>query len=104
MRNILTLSAAFLLAGCAVPPAVTIASLAVDGFSYAATGKSTTDHALSAITREDCAVLRVLKEEAVCSPEETLVGMVETPPAADEEALPAAVDEGAPYSFRDEDN
>jgi hypothetical protein len=96
MRYILTLSAAFLLAGCAVPPALTIASLAVDGISYATTGKSTTDHALSAVASEDCALMRALQEKAICTPDETQVGMID-PPASEDEELPQSV-------FRDLDN
>lgn len=107
MRRILTLSAAFLLAGCAVAPAVTIASLAVDGLSYATTGKSTTDHALSAVASEDCALMRVLQEKAICSPEETQVGMADQPetlePVAAVDAI--AVEQEFPQSpFRDQDN
>lgn len=57
------------LSGCAVPTAVTIASFAADGVSYIATGKSTTDHALSVIAQEDCAMMRALEERAICTPE-----------------------------------
>jgi len=57
------------LSGCAVPTAVTIASFAADGVSYIATGKSTTDHALSIIAQEDCAMMRVLEEKAICTPD-----------------------------------
>jgi hypothetical protein len=71
MRRIAIFLALFLVAGCALPPAVMVASLAADGVSYAATGKSTTDHAISAIAEEDCALLRVIKEESVCKPDDT---------------------------------
>jgi hypothetical protein len=71
MRRIGIFLAPFLVAGCALPPAVMVASLAADGVSYAATGKSTTDHAISAIAEEDCALLRVVKEESVCKPDGT---------------------------------
>jgi hypothetical protein len=57
-----------LLGGCALPPAVTLASLAADGVSYVATGKSVTDHGLSAATAQDCALLRpVFTGKAICS-------------------------------------
>jgi hypothetical protein len=102
MRHILALSAAFLLAGCAIPPAVTIASLAVDGVSYFTTGKSTTDHALSAVASEDCALMRVIQEKAICTPDETQVGMVDPPATGDS---PATGNEELPQSqFRDQDN
>lgn len=55
--------------GCALPPAYTIASFAADGISYLATGKSTTDHALSIVAQEDCAMLRALREKAICVPD-----------------------------------
>jgi hypothetical protein len=54
--------------GCALPPALTIASFAADGVSYLATGKSTTDHALSAIAQEDCAMMRAIAEKPICAP------------------------------------
>ncbi len=48
-----------------------------DGVSYVATGKSTTDHAISAVAREDCALLRVVRNEAICDPDgEVLFAMV----------------------------
>lgn len=84
MQRIAILIVPFLLAGCAVPPALTIASFAADGVSYAATGKSTTDHALSLIAQEDCALLRAVKEEAICKPDadasasDVLVSVVES--------------------------
>ncbi len=49
------------LSGClALPPALQLASLAIDGISYMQTGKSISDHALSAVTNKDCAMLRAL--------------------------------------------
>ncbi|MBT3401624.1 MAG: hypothetical protein HN420_16735 [Rhodospirillaceae bacterium] len=64
-----------LLTGCFIPPAVTIASLAADGISLAASGKSVKDHALSEISGEDCAMWRVMKSEDICLVE---VGASET--------------------------
>lgn len=55
-----------LLGGCALPPMVTVASLAADGMSYIATGKSVTDHAISGLTGEDCALLYVVDDGAIC--------------------------------------
>ena len=54
------------LCGCAIPPALTIASLAVNAMSYAATGKSITDHGLSAMVGEDCALWRVVADRKIC--------------------------------------
>jgi SPOR domain len=59
--------AALLPAGCALPPAVTLASLAADGVSYATTGKSVSDHGISAATGNDCALMRpVFTGKAMC--------------------------------------
>lgn len=74
----------FLVAGCALPPAFSIASFAADGISYLATGKSTTDHALSLIAQEDCAMMRALEEKPICVPEGgavVLVAALAEPPA-----------------------
>jgi SPOR domain len=61
-----------LAAGCAVPPAVTVASFAADGVSYVVTGKSMTDHGISAATGHDCALLRpVLDDKPVCDTTDT---------------------------------
>jgi len=54
------------LGGCALPTGVVIAGYAADGASYLVTGKSATDHALSAAADRDCAVLRVTIHEPVC--------------------------------------
>jgi hypothetical protein len=70
------------LAGCALPPAVTVASLVLDGASYVATGKSTTDHAISALADEDCALLRVADGKEICDPDgEVLFALVADDPA-----------------------
>jgi len=57
------------LSGCivAMPPAVQAASFALDGLSYAATGKSVTDHAISAMANKDCAMARALNGEDICT-------------------------------------
>ena len=57
------------LSGClALPPAIQIASLALDGFSYMSTGKSVSDHAISAFANKDCAVHRALKDiNGICT-------------------------------------
>lgn len=57
------------LSGCivAIPPAIQLVSFALDGVSYATTGKSVTDHAISTITARDCAMTRLLEGEDICS-------------------------------------
>ena len=60
-----------LLSGCGLPPAVVIASYAADGVSYIGTGKSVTDHGISAAVGRDCALLRIIKGKAICKDEPT---------------------------------
>jgi hypothetical protein len=66
MKTFIALVAAFLLSGCGLPPAFTFASYALDGMALLSTGKSVSDHALSAAAKKDCAVWRVVKDEEVC--------------------------------------
>lgn len=89
MRRIAILIVPLLFGGCALPPAVTLVSLAADGISYIATGKSTTDHAISAVAGEDCALLRAMKDEAVCNPDgEVLVTFVADEPSDEDSSEP----------------
>lgn len=60
------LVAAPVLGSCALPPAVTIASYSADIVSYAATGKTLTDHVYSAVARSDCAFIRVFEDRTIC--------------------------------------
>lgn len=55
--------------GCivALPPAVQLASFALDGISFATTGKTMSDHALSAMAEQDCAMSRALNGQAICT-------------------------------------
>jgi len=55
-----------LLGGCALPAAVVVASYSADVVSYAATGKTVTDHAYSAVARSDCSFIRVLRARPIC--------------------------------------
>jgi len=61
---------AILLAGCAEPisisVATTIASYSFDGLSYASQGKSVSDIALSQMADEDCALLRIFEGGPIC--------------------------------------
>lgn len=70
--------AAGLLSACAIPLPLTIASYAADGVSAMATGKTLSDHALSAATGEDCALWRVFDEREICMEvEERMWGTVD---------------------------
>lgn len=74
-----------LLSGCGLPLAVTVGSYAADGASYIATGKSVTDHGLTAVTGRDCALLRpILKSKPIC----------EDQPMARDDPAPAPVQVG----------
>ncbi len=80
---------ALFLTGCAVPPAVSVASLVADGISYVVTGKSPADHAISAVVHEDCALIRVVKDEEICDPDgEVLVELVRADPTDQDWADP----------------
>ena len=60
MRWHVLVAAAISLSGCGLPPIVTYTSYAADIFSYLATSKSVTDHAISMVLVKDCALLRAL--------------------------------------------
>lgn len=70
----------FAVSACA-PTAITVISLAAGGFSYAATGKSVSDHALSSATQSDCAVHRVFVGDPIC--QEILLAGGATPAVRD---------------------
>lgn len=57
-----------MLSGCSVSPMVDAASWTVDGVSYLLTGKATMDHAVSAMARQDCMMIRMIKHEIICVP------------------------------------
>ncbi len=76
MWRALTIVALLGLAGCATPPLVRIASFALDGISYVATGKSVSDHALSIAMQQDCVMWRLVQDgdpRAVCREEEDVL-------------------------------
>lgn len=53
--------------GCAVSPVIALLSTAAEGVSFAFSGKSISDNAVSVAANRDCAFFRVLKGEAVCN-------------------------------------
>ena len=55
-----------LLLGACVPPPLQVATLVADGISYLMTKKSVTDHGLSAVVGQDCALHRAVTEGTVC--------------------------------------
>ena len=66
MILIALIAGAGLIAGCAEPLSVTIASNSFDGFSYATGGNSVSDLAISQAADRDCALMRALKDDPVC--------------------------------------
>ena len=53
--------------GCAIiPPFVSYISTGASIASYVTTGKGTSDHLISAMYDEDCALHRVISEEDIC--------------------------------------
>jgi hypothetical protein len=94
VKTMFVLGTVYELLGCAAPATVTVASVAADGASYAASGKSLSDHAMSAVSDEDCRALGapkngVLCRERVALPEvqvEALAPPYAEPPARDNAA------------------
>jgi len=85
MRWIFVAAVALSLSGCAIPPIVSVASLAFDFASYGATGKTIADHGLSAVLQKDCALLRGL-EGPVCVAEGSIDATVKPPRDAETRA------------------
>ena len=55
-----------LLNGCSLPASVSAVSWAMDGASYLTTKKSLTDHGLSFLAGQDCALYRLITGLDVC--------------------------------------
>ncbi len=67
IRFTMALSGLALCTACAAPVPLTIAALMADGVSYATTEKSISDHGISALAEQDCAVHRMFTENSMCS-------------------------------------
>ena len=67
MRRYLLLALPMLASGCALPPALVIASYGADGLSYLSSGKSLEDHGISTVLDKDCALHRFVVDEPVCT-------------------------------------
>lgn len=57
------------LSGCGLPEAVTVAGFVVESGSFLGTGKTVSDHALSAATDRDCSVLAGVTRSRFCEEE-----------------------------------
>ena len=62
-----TLLLPLLVGACGAPLAVTAVSYGADGVSLVDSGKSTSDHFISMVSRKDCAVWRILRNRSVCT-------------------------------------
>ena len=71
MRAVILLFCALALSNCvtliAIPPAIQYVSVVATVVSYVATGKGTSDHVISAVVDQDCALHRALLEDEICT-------------------------------------
>lgn len=79
--GILVLFLPLLLGACGLPPALQIASWVTNAFSYLTTSKSVSDHGISMVSGQDCALHRGLGGDDVCREAD-----------ADSEAMVASLD------------
>ena len=54
------------LSACAIPPAVTFLSFVADGVTLAGSDKTVSDHALSFVAGQDCALWRIFDDAEIC--------------------------------------
>ena len=66
LRKLIIFFGLFLLGGCAPPVPVQIASWILDGVSLVATQKSVTDHGISIVAQQDCALFRGFTDGYIC--------------------------------------
>ena len=67
-KGLLVAALPLMLGGCLpiLPPAIQLASTGLSGLAFLATGKSTTDHLISAAVDEDCSLMRVAFGDDPC--------------------------------------
>lgn len=63
---LLALGLPLLTGACGAPVALTAVSYGADGVSLVDSGKSTTDHLASMVSKKDCAMWRVFRNQMVC--------------------------------------
>jgi len=76
-RVIAAVIGGLLLGGCALPVPVQVVSWALDGFSLLTTKKSLTDHGISALAQQDCALWRGVTEGSVCREDDPMAILAE---------------------------
>jgi hypothetical protein len=64
---LLAIGLPLLTGACGAPVAVAAVSYGADGVSIVDSGKSTSDHLISMVSKKDCAVWRVLRGRSVCT-------------------------------------
>jgi hypothetical protein len=82
-------AATMALSGCIFPPIVTLATTSINIVSWAATGKTVTDHAYSAVARADCSSTRILHGKPYCVPPDGDAIAVAANPPPQDAATPA---------------
>ncbi|MEP4377667.1 MAG: hypothetical protein ABJ215_13140 [Alphaproteobacteria bacterium] len=82
-KNLAMIGLPLLLGGCGLPPALSAASWALDGVSYLASGKSVTDHAISEVAQQDCALFRAVQGREICEAETDDLQTAEGPQTPD---------------------
>lgn len=82
MFLLVTVLGPLLVTGCAIPVPLQIASWALDGISYVATKKSMSDHGISLVMSQDCALWRGFTEGEICRENtgETIPAIAENAP------------------------
>ena len=98
----MVLAIAGVASGCAMPPFLTYLGYiktAADVGSLIETEKTLTDHALSAITEEDCVLFRVVVNKEVCRPKEEPKEADEDIWSVDSYRYPHVVEEPIPNDF-----
>lgn len=67
-RGLIIAALPLVLGGCLpiLPPAIQLATTGLSGIAFLATGKSTTDHLISAAVDEDCSMMRVAFGDKPC--------------------------------------
>ncbi|MGE5540203.1 MAG: hypothetical protein ACM30I_16425 [Gemmatimonas sp.] len=70
------------LEGCAAPAALTVAQVAANGATFATTGKSVSDHAMSAVSGQDCSTFGLIESGVLCRDRvaEPEVAVIDAPP------------------------
>ncbi len=110
MRIAIVLGAAALaVSGCSLLPGpVGVALLALDGVSYVVSKKSVSDHGISIVMQQDCALWRGVTEGRICYPDGAATMIAETEDTLDlavadaglrsAHSTPAAVDPVTPWA------